>query len=158
MKSRIISVILSVFLFSQVSFAQLCAKLVDVRAGEDHILALSEDGFLFSCGGGDGEMIMSLAPAPVAGVSSDLMLSTAAESLAKMPQRLAEKSRKFYCLTPATTISARQKELESLKAADTVNVKELLQWLDEVWLNGDLEDSITEDEYLEFRKAVELSQ
>jgi alpha-tubulin suppressor-like RCC1 family protein len=52
MKSRILTVILSVVLFSQSSFAQLCAALKDARCGETHTLALSEDNYLFSCGSG----------------------------------------------------------------------------------------------------------
>ncbi|MGA2914797.1 MAG: right-handed parallel beta-helix repeat-containing protein [Sedimentisphaerales bacterium] len=92
------------------------------------------------------------------GKSDSLMLSTAAESLAKMPQRLADKSRKFYCLTPATTISAKQRELALLKTDNQANIKELLKWLDEVWLSGDLKDSMTENEYQEFRKTVEQSK
>jgi len=51
MKSRILSIILSVFLSSQICFAQLCAKLVDVSEGEVHILALDNHGNLYSCGG-----------------------------------------------------------------------------------------------------------
>lgn len=116
------------------------------------------EGWMLSMSGGDGKMMTGLAPTFMVGVGPDLMLSTAAESLAKMPRRLADKSRKFYCLTPATTISAKQKELESLKAADKTDLKELLNWLDEVWLSGELKDSMTEDEYLEFRKLVEQSQ
>ncbi len=36
------------------------------------------------------------------------------------------------------------------------DIEELLKWLDELWLNGDLKDW-TEQEYLEFRKAIEES-
>jgi alpha-tubulin suppressor-like RCC1 family protein len=51
MKTRIFSIILSAALFSQISFAQICAKLVAVSCGEFHTLALDENGNLYSCGG-----------------------------------------------------------------------------------------------------------
>jgi alpha-tubulin suppressor-like RCC1 family protein len=50
MKSWSLSVILSVFIFSQTFASSFCAKLIDARCGETHTLALSEDGRLFSCG------------------------------------------------------------------------------------------------------------
>jgi alpha-tubulin suppressor-like RCC1 family protein len=52
MKSKIITIVLSVVLFSQITFAQLCARLIDAHVGETHTLALSEDNTLFSCGSG----------------------------------------------------------------------------------------------------------
>jgi len=52
MKSRIISIILSVILFSQITFAQLCSILKDVRIGEDHALCLAKDNTLWVCGSG----------------------------------------------------------------------------------------------------------
>lgn len=86
-----------------------------------------------------------------------LMLSTATESLETRPERLVAKSQKFYEITPETTISARQKTLDTQKLDIKMSVKERLEWLDEVWLNGDL-DSVTEEEYLEFRKVLEESE
>jgi parallel beta-helix repeat protein len=50
MKSWSLSVILSVLLFSQTFASSFCAKLIDARCGETHTLALSKDGYLFSCG------------------------------------------------------------------------------------------------------------
>ena len=52
MKSRILSIFLSVLIFSQISFAQLCSILKDVRCGESHTLALDDNNGLWACGGG----------------------------------------------------------------------------------------------------------
>jgi len=83
-----------------------------------------------------------------------LMLSTATESLETRPERLRVKSQKFYDIIPSTTITARQQALDAMNA-DPVSIKELLQWLDKIWLDGDLKEFMTEEEYLEFRKAIE---
>jgi alpha-tubulin suppressor-like RCC1 family protein len=56
MKSWSLSVILSVILFSQTSFAQLCSILKDVRIGEEHTLALDESDNLWVCGSGGDAM------------------------------------------------------------------------------------------------------
>lgn len=101
---------------------------------------------------------VSLAVAGTA-TGSNLMLSTAAESLAKRPQRLAAKSQKFYDITPSTTISARQRELESLKAANKIDIKDVLSWLDELWLNDkEIRDTISEKDWQEFLESVKSSQ
>ena len=81
------------------------------------------------------------------------MLLDPAESMATRPDRLIEKSQKFYDVNPANTISAKR---EALKVQQ-VNIDEILKWLDEIWLNGDLYEYMTEDEYLDFRKAIEES-
>jgi alpha-tubulin suppressor-like RCC1 family protein len=55
MKSRILSIILtilSVVLFSQIGFAQSCAKLVNVSIGDMHMLALDARHNLWACGAG----------------------------------------------------------------------------------------------------------
>ncbi|MFA5292623.1 MAG: right-handed parallel beta-helix repeat-containing protein [Phycisphaerae bacterium] len=110
--------------------------------------------------------------------NDNLMLSTAIESLSKRPQRLIEGSQKFYDITPAMTISAKQRELESLKAqraermhlskaesislSDTskvFDVNEILNWLDELWKSDEeFKESMSEQEYLEFRKSIEKSE
>ena len=84
------------------------------------------------------------------------MLSTATESLKTRPERLVAKSQKFYDITPQAIaelkavkpIPPTKRELYKLNA-------ELLKWLDEIWLSGDLEKAITEEQYLAFRKAIE---
>ena len=50
MKSRIVSVILSVCLLCQISFAEYCAFLADVKCGETTTLALDDSNNLWSCG------------------------------------------------------------------------------------------------------------
>ena len=82
--------------------------------------------------------------------SSELMIPDAVQSLKAMPERLAAKSQKFYDVTPATTIAARQ-------ATSEVDIEEILEWLDGLWLDGVLEEIMSEDEYLDFRKAIEES-
>jgi alpha-tubulin suppressor-like RCC1 family protein len=57
-KSRIVSIILSVVLFSQISFAQLCSVLKDARCGEYHTLAVDDNKNLWACG--DGYYAMGL--------------------------------------------------------------------------------------------------
>lgn len=78
------------------------------------------------------------------------MIPDVKASLVARPERLVAKSQKFYDITPATTVSARRKALEVKK----VNIKEILNWLDKIWLDGDLQGHITEQEYLEFRQAI----
>jgi len=65
---------------------------------------------------GQEEMMMMSMPSESTTIETSLLLSTAAESIAKQPARLAAKFQKFYDITPTTTISAKQRELESLKA------------------------------------------
>ena len=100
---------------------------------------------------------MLLTGAALTNDSDALMLSTATESLETRPERLVAKSRKFYDITPETTISALQKALDTQKVDIKVSIKEILEWLDEVRLSDDLKESMTEEQYLEFRKAIEDS-
>ena len=72
-------------------------------------------------------------------------------SLRARPERLTARTDKFYAITSTNTISALLKQ-EEIKE---VNIKQMLERLDEMWLDGDLDEHMTEDEYLEFRKAVE---
>lgn len=58
MKSWSLSVVLSVFLFSQTFASSFCTKLVDARCGEFHTLALDTHGNLWSCGGKNGVYIL----------------------------------------------------------------------------------------------------
>ena len=79
-----------------------------------------------------------------------LMLPDAKTSLAAMPERLIAKTQKFYDITPDKTITALRKAQQSKK----VNIEEIVEWLEDIWLNGDLEGYMTEEEYLEFIEAV----
>ena len=53
MNTKLLSVILSVVIFSQCYSTQSCAKLKATSAGEGHTLALDEYGGLWACGGGE---------------------------------------------------------------------------------------------------------
>ncbi len=122
------------------------------------------DGWMMAMGGGFGLEGMSLTAGTLALDSSetasaergDALMLSAAESFRTRPQRLAAKSQKFYDITPATTITARQQALAAMKTAP-VGIKEILNWLDEQWLSGNLDERMTEEQYLDFRTAVEES-
>ncbi|HBR19662.1 MAG: hypothetical protein A2Y13_01780 [Planctomycetes bacterium GWC2_45_44] len=77
--------------------------------------ATETTGWMLWTAGQEEMMIMSM-PSESTTIETSLMLSTAAESIAKQPNRLKTKFQKFYDITPTTTISAKQRELESLKA------------------------------------------
>ena len=84
--------------------------------------------------------------------NDELIIPSVAESLRTRPERLRAKSQKFYDINPFTTITAKQQGL-----VDPISIKEILEWLEEVWLSGELDEALTETEYLEFRKAIEES-
>lgn len=68
------------------------------------------------------------------------------------------KSDKFYTVNAFNSVSALRRMEQAKKENEEVDVTNLLEWLDEIWLNGDLEGHMTEDEYLEFRKSIEDSK
>ena len=43
---------------------------------------------------------------------------------------------------------------KSVSLSKKVNIEEIVEWLEDIWLNGDLEGYMTEEEYLEFIEAV----
>lgn len=66
----------------------------------------------------------------------------------------------------STSISKQYDQLEQKQVAEPIELSpeeeekligELLNWLDEIWFSGDLKETMTEEEYLEFRKAIEES-
>ena len=61
---------------------------------------------------------------------------------------MVAKSRKFYEIT-ATKEKVQSEQL------DIDAIKVLLELLEKIWLDGDLKESMTEDEYLKFRKYLE---
>jgi len=65
-----------------------------------------------------------------------------------MGLQLLEETAAFYALEPTTAAKSQPQEIEP------VDLEEILEWLDELWLGGDLKEALTEDEYLEFRKAI----
>jgi hypothetical protein len=76
-----------------------------------------------------------------------LMLDDLQQSLAKMPEKLKAKTRRFYDISPSRTVSS----VRVKQAA----VDEILKFLDKMRASGELDKSLTEQKYLEFRKAVE---
>ena len=44
-----------------------------------------------------------------------------------------------------------------IEQVEPVKIEELIDWLDGIWLEGELKEVMTEAEYLEFRKAIEES-
>lgn len=65
--------------------------------------------------------------------------------------QLLEETATFYALEPVTAATSQPQEIEP------VDLEEILKWLDEIWLNDDLKELISEHEYLKFRKAIEKS-
>ncbi|MGB8225927.1 MAG: right-handed parallel beta-helix repeat-containing protein [Sedimentisphaerales bacterium] len=132
----------------------------------------ADEGWMLCMSSGEEELQMESMSLSAALISVDdsetttsvengiaLMLTTAAESIAKQPMRLAAKSQKFYDITPDNTISARQRELALLKSDNQANIKELLKWLDELWLTDkDISDSTSEKDWQEFIKSVKDSE
>ncbi len=49
-------------------------------------------------------------------------------------------------------------ESAAFEVEQAVDVNELVDWLDELWLSGDLNEAMNEQEYLEFRNAIEESE
>jgi len=52
MKTKILFVIISVLIFSQICQAQFYAKLKNISAGETHTLVLADNNSLWACGEG----------------------------------------------------------------------------------------------------------
>jgi len=88
----------------------------------------------------------------------DALMLSAAESLRTRPERLRAKSQKFYDIIPANTVSAlrRAEEAKRQRIDEAKDTKDILEWLDEIWINGDID--WTEERYLEFRKSIEESE
>jgi hypothetical protein len=123
---------------------------------------------------------------PSTGQSSNGLMLSASQSQAKRPARLTEKSQMFYDLIPATSNSAKEKELktiqnekryaavqarqtlqtesaaslstEQLVTDQIIDVNGLVNWLDDLWQNDEeIRNSMTEEQYLEFRQSIEDS-
>jgi len=67
-----------------------------------------------------------------------------------MPERVAAKSKKFYEIAPAATISGMRKNLERKE----VNIKKILKWLEEVWLDPEVQEAIDEADWLKFIESL----
>ncbi len=93
-------------------------------------------------------MSESISPRTCAG---GLMLSDISESLEAMPDSMYAKVERYYEATPASKavyMTAQQK---------AASVSEILEWLDDLWEQGELQDYLTYEEYLEFRESVKES-
>jgi hypothetical protein len=60
-------------------------------------------------------------------------------------------------LTQSIETSSQQQAEQTAPPPDPEIIEELLNWLDQAWLAGELSDIMTETEYLEFRQAIEGS-
>ena len=56
----------------------------------------------------------------------------------------------------ATSVEIEQRQPESVTITQA-DIEEILDWLDEVWLDPDMQKAISEDDWLEFVEQVELS-
>jgi len=104
--------------------------------------------------------------------SVGLMLPDTRASLLARPARLRARTDKFYEIRPDETISAirRIKQLQITKSKECIKrefieaeqspvveplmVKQLVDWLDDAWLAGEITETMTEQEYLEFRQSL----
>ena len=121
---------------------------------------------------GDENMSIAMDYDEVSSVSSDsLMLADLQASKVKRPDRLAKRTDAFYAITPQSVAAWKAKTdeitsriaginenaVESISAEIPVDIDSLVDWLDEVWLSGELSDAMTEEEYLEFKETIEQS-
>ena len=63
---------------------------------------------------------------------------------------MIESSMELQAESASLMVSAETEEIP-------VDVDSLVDWLDEVWLSGELSDAMTEEEYLEFKETIEQS-
>jgi parallel beta-helix repeat protein len=114
-------------------------------------------GFSLLCMGG-GEMSLSESVSPQLYVGGyypgGLMLSDISESLDAMPDSLYSKVEKFY-MSPTVSPQASLGVLSPQQSAALI--EELLEWLDELWEQGDIKESMTYEQYIEFRDSIKES-
>lgn len=127
-----------------------------------------DEGWMMCMGGGSTlksmmmeSSFLSLTPTPIAPSAekgSDGLMLSGVESQKTMPKRLAAKSEKFYKVTPEAIAKLQAVRPKPPTKRELYELhQELLKWLDEICLSGDLKETMTEEQYLEFRKAVEDS-
>ncbi|HLB73633.1 MAG TPA: right-handed parallel beta-helix repeat-containing protein, partial [Sedimentisphaerales bacterium] len=85
----------------------------------------------------------------------DLMLSSAIESLAARPERLIGKSDKFYRVTAFNTVSALRETERRRNTTDELDVKKLLDWLAEIWVDPEVRQEIDERNWLRFYESIQ---
>ena len=74
--------------------------------------------------------------------TENLMFTTAAESYNARPPALIARTQKFY------NITAQPPKPE-------IDIEQVLATFDELWQNGDFDDTLTEQEYLSLRQAMQ---
>jgi hypothetical protein len=142
-----------------------------------------DDGWMMSMGSDGGDLGKSLAvkslevaesSSPQDGLrqcltaeiktkgTDSLMITDAATSMAKRPKRLVAKSDIFYSikphqLPPDQPYRLSRKTDVRKTITEKTEIEAILKWLDNIWLNGELKEAMTEADYLEFRKAIEES-
>ncbi len=94
------------------------------------------------------------AEAVLTGRKDDLMLSSAIESLAARPERLRSKSAKFYAVNAFNTVSALRKMEEPGKEIEEVDIKKLLDWLAEIWLDPQVRKVIDAEDWLKLYESL----
>jgi len=128
-----------------------------------------EESWMLSMGGGGGSTLMgrmmiesscfsldATSILPSSEKSRDDLMLSATESRETMPVRLAAKSRKFYNITPQAVAKVKTVKPKQLTRRELYEIHiELIKWIDELWLSGEFDETMTEKEYLEFRKAFE---
>jgi len=98
---------------------------------------------------GGEEMIMCMGGGGF-GKEGGLMLDTE-QSLIARPQRLAERTNRFYAVDVSKSAIERTPVY-----IDEDDISDILAWLDKIWLDCDeLRKYMTEEEFLEFRKLLE---
>jgi alpha-tubulin suppressor-like RCC1 family protein len=113
--------------------------------------------------------------------SDSLMITDIQASKSLRPKRLADRTNAFYAVTPQSVAQWKEKsarinnaisassnvrlsmqsidETESVEAVQqSFDVNETLNWLDDLWQNDEtIRNSMTEQQYLEFRQSIENS-
>ncbi|MFH1616642.1 MAG: hypothetical protein ABIG61_16360 [Planctomycetota bacterium] len=124
-----------------------------------------EEGWMMAMGGGAGGFSLEsvaaqsifafdlLLPA-ASGEKDTLILLTPNEILNAKSPELAERIDKYYALIPETISGPEPLIARSRRELITLQ-QQVLEWLDEIWLNSNLNDSMSENDYLEFRNAIE---
>jgi hypothetical protein len=78
-----------------------------------------------------------------------LPITNLKQSLDTRPERMIAKTQRFYEISPASTA----KTFEITKE----DIEEILEFVDKIWQSGELDKTLTEQQYLDFRKAIEQS-
>jgi hypothetical protein len=78
-----------------------------------------------------------------------LMFPDVIDSLNAMPPSLYAKLEKFYTAQPPRPVYLSRAQRAAV-------IADMLNWLDQTWLSGDLNQAITYDQYIQFRQTLLL--